>query len=185
MQTSQSNTFKGRRFAIGASILLISLIGVAPLLAEDGVPPGVDAVITMENIETEGWRVLDTRGEGPVPVGDGRVRLGLEIDRRYHFDLSSIDSELFAFEFRDRQGNVLFSQFDPETTEELSGVDPEISDDGITFTLTEELSRRIDTFRATHYPAMVGFIRSFDPDAIEAAAAEESTAADIEAADAD
>ncbi|SIP87309.1 hypothetical protein SAMN05920897_10149 [Alkalispirochaeta americana] len=152
-------------------IVLFTLTGLAAAVAD------ADGVITLRNIGSEGWQVTDVQGRGVSASGVGLVRIGLEVGNRYHFDLSSVDSDLFAMEIRDRSGRVLFSQKDDDPPQGWEEAAPVITDEGITFTLTEELAGRIGTYRAVSYPAMVGFLRGVDPAAVERARRDRQEAA--------
>ncbi|WP_018525401.1 hypothetical protein [Alkalispirochaeta alkalica] len=148
---------------LSGPVILFFLAGIATVLAD------AEGVITFRNIGSEGWQVTDVQGRGVSASGVGLVRIGLEVGKRYHFDLSSVDSDLFAMEIRDRSGRVLFSQKDDDPPQGWEEAAPVITDEGITFTLTEELAGRIGTYRAASYPAMVGFLRGIDSGAVERA----------------
>lgn len=141
--------------------LAVAIIGRVP--ADEGLPSGVDGAVRMFNIGTESWVMTDVRGDGIFTSGSGRVRLSLEVGRRYFLDLSDVDSEVYSLDIRDRSSNVIFSQYDDEISDDWQAADPIVDEDGITFTLTEELAQVIATYRARHYPAMMGIVSAFIP----------------------
>ncbi len=140
-------------------LLFVALSGAAQEFAADGS-------VRLTNISTDSWRLDQVEGDGITVTGAHQGRVVLAIGHRYHFDLSDIDSEHMPLVIRDIAGRPIFSQENPDQGADWEGSDPEISDDGITFTLTESLAEAISGFRATTYPAMHGFIATYDPEAI-------------------
>ncbi len=168
-------------------IYVLAVVGLALVGAQENqedtpeqgdIPAGVDGVARLRNIDTSGWRITDVQGDGINVAGGARNQIYLAIGGRYYFDLSQVDSEQFPFEIHDRSGDIIFSQADPDGGLGRPGSDREISEDGITFTLTESLAESISRFRAATYPGMFGFIAVYDPDAVEEA--EEEAEADEE-----
>ncbi len=157
------------------TIMIISIAGVLvfPTAAQEtdtqetekaAIPAGADGVVKLVNLENSGWRITEARGEGINASGAGQTNAVLAVGGRYHFDLSAVNTDYHALDIRDRNGRVLFSQETGKAASDLGGADPEVDGEGITFTLTEELAGRIATFRAVHYPAMVGFITAYAPE---------------------
>ncbi|AFG36868.1 hypothetical protein [Spirochaeta africana] len=155
------------------------------------IPADADGSLRLTNIDTSGWRVDQVDGAGIHVSGANQSNITLALGNRYHFDLSDTDSDLLPLVIRDRTGRPIFSQADPDGGLGWSGSDPVIGDDGITFTLTEELAEVIGGFRAVTFPAMYGFITAYDPEAVAeqqaaaAEAAEDASDAPDEAAAAD
>lgn len=142
--------------------------GVSVITAQDeeatpDVPPGVDGTITLRNISQQEWQIVQVEGEGVFRSGNAQTVI-LEVGRRYYFDVSEVDSDFLPLDFRAHGGRVLFSQ-----TEEAPEADMDVQADenGVAFTLTEELARDLAFFRATPYPQMTGIIASYDPAALE------------------
>ena len=130
---------------------------------EARLPNGVDGSVKLLNVDNSEWRIVDAAGEGAQPaLGGSLVRL--RTGGRYHFDLSSVDSETLPLDIRSLNGRVLISQREGAGELDIEGVDPEADADGISFTLTEELAGQIASFRATPYPGMVGFVSSVSPE---------------------
>ena len=149
-----------------AVLLMVTVNGgVLRLTAqEDGRPSGVDGTITLQNISHQEWRIVAVEGEGVFSSGNAQTVI-LEIGGRYHFDVSEVDSEFLPLDFRGHRGRILFSQSDEETAGDLEGLNVQADENGVTFTLTEDLAREMVFFRATPYPQMTGIIASYDPTA--------------------
>jgi hypothetical protein len=146
------------------TIMTLTMLAVFRLTAQESdLPSGVDGAVTLQNVSTQGWRIVSVEGDG-IHKGSGDATIYLEIDGRYHFDVSEIDSDQFPMDFRDPQGQILFTQDDSERDEGDSGMEGanlETDEEGVTFTLTPELAERITFFRATTYPQMVGIIAPY------------------------
>lgn len=127
--------------------------------------------VTFRTVPNPAWRVAVIEGDGIFLQG-GSNALILEIGGRYVFDLSDVDSGIFPMELRDGSGEVVVSQRDEVESEGLEDADVSVSDDEIQFTLTERLASRISFYRAATYPSMLGVIRTYFPEAPEAAAEE-------------
>ncbi|MFP4301943.1 MAG: hypothetical protein ACLFQZ_07960 [Spirochaetaceae bacterium] len=121
------------------------------------LPSGADGAVKLLNVENFEWRAVDVAGEGVFSALGGSL-IRLRIGGRYHIDLRGVDSDALPLDVRSVRGSVLFSQREDAESMEMEGVDPEVSSDGITFTLTEELAPRIASYRASAYPGMVGFV---------------------------
>jgi hypothetical protein len=149
-------------------VLLLTIAtagGISPVFAQDeGSPSGVDGTITLQNISHQEWRIVETEGEGVFSGGNAQTVI-LEIGGRYYFDVSEVDSEFLPLDFRGHRGRILFSQSDDAIVEDLEGLNIQADENGVTFTLTEELAREMVFFRATPYPQMTGIIASYDPTA--------------------
>lgn len=169
--------------SITLGIILAAL--TVSLSAQESVGDTVGTV-TFAAVSTPAWRVTDIEGDG-VFVQGGSNALVLEVGGRYVFDLSSVDSESFPMELRDGSGTVLASQRGDVEIEDLEGADISVTEDEIQFTLTESLGSRLSFYRAATYPSMIGVIRTYSPEAEEAAAeqAEDSAGEDAESADSD
>ena len=129
----------------------------AQALAPAEMPSTIDGQISLLNIGTEGWRVVDVQGAG-VYVASGGKTIHLEVGKRYRFDMSMVNSERYPLDMRASGGAILMTQDDQPHVVPPSNTDAEISEDGITFTFSETMANRITSFRSTAYPQMVGFI---------------------------
>ncbi|TVR67208.1 MAG: hypothetical protein EA427_14495 [Spirochaetaceae bacterium] len=145
----------------------ITVLAMPVQAQEEGLPAGVDGRVVLQNVAREGWRVISIEGEGVFTGGAATVYL--EVNGRYQFDLSGIDSEHLPLDFRGLGGRVLFSQSPEEGPEpDLDGLDLQVDEEGVTFTLTEALAEELSFFRATPYPQMTGIVAPFsEPDAAE------------------
>ena len=141
-----------------AVVFLVAMVFSVPVQAQENeLPPGVDGQIILENISREGWRIASVAGDG-VYAGSGFARVYLEVNGRYHFDLSRVDSDHLPLDFRGLGGRILFSQTDSEADAGIEGIDVQVDDEGVTFTLTDALAGELSFFRATPYPQMTGII---------------------------
>ncbi len=128
-----------------------------PVEAKAQLPGGVDGAVKLLNVGNSEWRIIDVAGDG-AQSGLGGSVMRLRVGGRYHIDLRSVDSTVLPLDLRSVSGGILISQRDGVGTLSINGVDPQVSGEGISFTLTQELSERIASYRAAPYPAMVGFI---------------------------
>ena len=123
------------------------------------MPGDADGQVTLVNVGNQGWRAVAPKGEGVHVALNGDL-VYFEVDGRYRFDTSNIDSEHLPLQIRGA-GRVLISQNEEaDYVVPPDGADPSISEDGVTFTLNEAMASRISTFRAAPYPQMVGFINT-------------------------
>jgi plastocyanin len=118
--------------------------------------------ITLEAVGLSAWTVTAVEGASPEEVGELSVEnptLSLEVGRRYHFDVSGVDSSYHPLDLRDAEGNVLLAQGAQEgafaADEEVAF---EANADAVVFTLSEALSEVIATYHCTVHPPMVGEI---------------------------
>ncbi|MFP4331012.1 MAG: hypothetical protein ACLFP6_09860 [Spirochaetaceae bacterium] len=140
---------------------------------------GADGAVLLRSVDTTDWQIVSVAGEGATSaVGGSMIRL--RQGGRYHLDLRAVDSEVLPVDIRSTTGSVLISQREGVGASEMDGVDIEVSDDGITFTLTEELAEQIATVRAAPYPSMISFLSVSSPDQAEETEGEEEAGAEGE-----
>ncbi|MFW6362097.1 MAG: hypothetical protein ACOC2R_10135, partial [Spirochaetota bacterium] len=142
------------------------------------VPGGVDGHVILDNQSTSGWSVIESGGEG-VYTKAAMSRIYFEVGGEYYIDLSNLDNEQFSVDIRSRDGTVIATQRDIETTE-IEGANISADEDGIRFTMNEELAERMAMFRASHYPQMVGFISAVNPEAEQEAGNDEQEGEETE-----
>lgn len=121
------------------------------------VPSGVDGYVQIQRVGATAWRIVDSGGDG-VYARPEMSRVYMEVDGEYYIDVSRVNSEVYPLDIRSRTGDVLMSQRENAETPEIEGVNSSVDQDGVRFTLNENLAQRIAFFRAAPYPEMVGFI---------------------------
>lgn len=129
------------------------------------VPSGVDGHVILDNLSTVGWKIIESGGEG-VYAKPAMSRVYFDIGGEYYIDLSNLDPAQFPVDIRSGGGEVIISQRDIETPD-IEGANISVSDDGIRFTMNENLAGRVSMFRAAPYPQMVGFISPVSAEAAE------------------
>ncbi|MFP4012260.1 MAG: hypothetical protein ACLFUM_11195 [Spirochaetaceae bacterium] len=162
------------------SITAVLILFTVPLFAqEDNVPSSADGYIRLNAVDRDNWQIVEFGGEGVYP-STGQSSIYLLEGNEYYFDLSEVDSEHFPVDIVSTDGTVLLSQREDAVTQETEGVNASADEDGISFTLTEELAERIARFRASSYPGMVGFISTLSEEPTQEPADEEEETEEAE-----
>ena len=120
---------------------------------EAWVITNVEGTVGLENAQ-EGTDE-DSMTDAPNPA------VTLTVGQRYRFNNALYD--VHVLQFRDGEGNVLLGQGQGEAQGSFAGdaeVDPVISDNALTFTLTESLAQEIADYHAQGNQAMTGEVRT-------------------------
>lgn len=119
--------------------------------SEAWIVTNVEGMVGLENPQ-EG---IDDDAETDTP----NPTLTLNVGERYRFNNALYD--VHVLQFRDGEGNVLLGQGEtPGSFAENEDVSPVISDNAITFTLSEGLAQEIANYHSQEYDAMTGEIET-------------------------
>ncbi len=144
-----------RLWAIGLFFLPLLIGAPRPAHGADDA----DVTIVMDRLGFEAWQVVDYEGGAVGRIGRNPT-LTLEVGQRYHFDTSNLDVGFFPLELRNSHGHSLLSQVTGSGVYATNNaVHASIDDDGIAFTLTDEMGVELVLYRNRYYPRMTGTIR--------------------------
>ncbi|RJX48164.1 DUF4399 domain-containing protein, partial [Halonotius pteroides] len=126
----------------------------------DGSTSSEQSTFTMNNVGANAWEVLSTNEEYVETSGGDNPTITLETGVRY--TISNEGWNIHPLAFRDGDQNKLLSQGRNQTGEFENDGDVNWNDSGntLSFTLTDELADRINSYICTVHSSMVGQIET-------------------------
>jgi len=115
------------------------------------------ADVTVDNVGVTAWEVTSAEEE-VAETGVENPELTLTVGKRYSFENRGWLSH--PFEFRDADGNVLLSQATTGEFEGDDGVDWNEGDSVFSFTVTEGLAERLESYVCTIHRPMNGSVKT-------------------------
>lgn len=117
----------------------------------------VSANITIENVGSSAWNIVEIDGEGAS--GDtGVENATLTLDEGLRYTITNLGASGHPFQLLDADGNVLIAAGGGGSLQEDADADVVVNDDDgtITFTLTGALAAQVASYICEFHPAMEG-----------------------------
>ena len=122
------------------------------------------STFTMNNVGASAWEVSSTNEEYVETSGGDNPTITLETGVRY--TISNEGWNIHPLAFRDESGSIILSQSSEEEFENDDDVNWIDSGDTLSFTLTDELANRINSYICTVHSSMVGQIETTESNTV-------------------